>query len=71
MMISQFGFVLIVVLLILVNAIRILREWERGVVLRLGKYQAVRGPGLVFIIPLIEKMHKINTRVALRSSQCH
>ncbi len=63
MMISQFGFVLIVVLLILVNAIRILREWERGVVLRLGKYQAVRGPGLVFIIPLIEKMHKINTRV--------
>jgi regulator of protease activity HflC (stomatin/prohibitin superfamily) len=63
MMISQFGFVLLVVLLILVNAIRILREWERGVVLRLGKFQAVRGPGLVFIIPLIEKMHKINTRV--------
>lgn len=63
MMISQFGFVLLVILFILINAIRILREWERGVVLRLGKFQAVRGPGLVFIIPLIEKMHKINTRV--------
>ena len=63
MMLSQLGFVLIVVLLILVNAVRILREWERGVVLRLGKFQAVRGPGLIFIIPLIERMHKINTRV--------
>jgi regulator of protease activity HflC (stomatin/prohibitin superfamily) len=63
MMLSQVGFVLIVVLLLLVNAVRILREWERGVVLRLGRYQAVRGPGLIFIIPLIEKMHRINTRV--------
>ena len=63
MLSSQLGFVLIVVLLILVNAVRILREWERGVVLRLGKFQAVRGPGLIFLIPLIEKMHKINTRV--------
>ena len=63
MMLSQFGFVLIVVLLILVNAVRILREWERGVILRLGKFQSVRGPGLIFIIPLIEKMHKINTRI--------
>ena len=63
MMLSQVGFVLVVVLLLLVNAVRILREWERGVVLRLGRYQAVRGPGLVFIIPLIEKMHRINTRV--------
>ena len=63
MMLSQFGFVLIVVLLILVNAVRILREWERGVILRLGKFQSVRGPGIIFIIPLIEKMHKINTRI--------
>lgn len=59
----QIGFILIVILLVLVNAIKILKEWERGVVLRLGKFQAVRGPGLVLIIPFIEKMHKINTRV--------
>ena len=59
----QIGFILIVILFVLVNAIKILKEWERGVVLRLGKFQAVRGPGLVLIIPFIEKMHKINTRV--------
>jgi len=44
-------FVLIVLVLILANTIKILREWERGVVLRLGKFQAVRGPGITFLIP--------------------
>lgn len=56
-------FVLIVVVLILLNTIKLLREWERGVILRLGKFQAVRGPGLIFVIPAIERMHKVNTRV--------
>ncbi|MDZ7378288.1 MAG: slipin family protein [candidate division KSB1 bacterium] len=56
-------FLLIVVVLILFNTIKLLREWERGVVLRLGKFQAVRGPGLTFVIPVIERMYKINTRV--------
>ena len=57
------GFVIIAVLLILANAVKILREWERGVVLRLGKFQAVRGPGIIFVIPLIEKLYRINTRL--------
>ena len=56
-------FVLFLVVLLLSNAIKILREWERGVVLRLGNFQAVRGPGITFVIPFIEKMYKINTRV--------
>lgn len=56
-------FILIVVFLILSNAIKILREWERGVILRLGKFQAVRGPGITFVIPIIERMYRINTRV--------
>ena len=57
------AFVLIVIVLVLVNAIKILREWERGVILRLGKFQAVRGPGITFVIPMIERMYRINTRV--------
>lgn len=57
------AFVLIVVVLVLANAIKILREWERGVILRLGKFQAVRGPGITFVIPMIERMYRINTRV--------
>jgi len=56
-------FVLVVIVLILLNAIKLLQEWERGVVLRLGKFQAVRGPGLILIIPFIERMVKVNTRV--------
>ena len=57
------AFVLIVVLLFFATAIKILREWERGVILRLGKFQAVRGPGIIFVIPLLERMYRINTRV--------
>ena len=60
---SGIAFVLIVVLLFFATAIKILREWERGVILRLGKFQAVRGPGITFVIPLIERMYRINTRV--------
>lgn len=56
-------FVLVIIVLILFNTIKLLREWERGVILRLGKFQAVRGPGLIFVIPFIERMHKVNTRV--------
>ncbi len=51
------------VLILIYSAIYILREWERGVVLRLGKFQAVRGPGLTIVIPGLEKLYRINTRV--------
>ena len=57
------GFIIVIVLLIVFSAIKVLREWERGVVLRLGKFQAVRGPGITFVIPGIERMFRINTRV--------
>ena len=50
------AFVLIVVLLFFATAIKILREWERGVILRLGTFQAVRGPGITLVIPLLERM---------------
>lgn len=57
---------LIVVLVIggaLLSAmIKILNQWERGVVLRLGKAVGVRGPGLIVLIPIIERMMKVDTR---------
>ncbi|PLX66467.1 MAG: hypothetical protein C0602_12485 [Denitrovibrio sp.] len=56
-------FVLIpLVLILIVNTIKILKEYERGVVFRLGRYVSVRGPGLIILIPLIEKMVKVNLR---------
>jgi len=50
-------------LFILVNTIKILREYERGVVFRLGRLVGVRGPGLILLIPLFEKMVKVSLRV--------
>jgi regulator of protease activity HflC (stomatin/prohibitin superfamily) len=56
-------FLLAVIVLVLTSTIKVLREWERGVILRLGKFQDVRGPGIIIVIPLIERMFRINTRL--------
>ncbi len=56
------GMVVVFVLLLLVYAIRILREYERGVVFLLGRYQAVKGPGLVIIIPFLQTMERVDLR---------
>lgn len=49
--------------LILFSAIKILNEFERGVVLRLGKFAGVRGPGLIILVPGLEKMLKVDLRL--------
>jgi len=53
----------IIVIFILPQALRILREYERGVIFRLGKLQGAKGPGLIVLIPMIDKMVKIDLRV--------
>jgi regulator of protease activity HflC (stomatin/prohibitin superfamily) len=45
------------------SSVKILNEYERGVVFRLGSYSGVRGPGLIILIPGIEKMTKVDLRV--------
>ena len=44
------------------NSLRILREYERGVIFRLGRFVGVRGPGLIILIPFIERMVKVSLR---------
>lgn len=56
------GAIVAVVVLFLSNAIRIVREYERGVIFRLGRLVGAKGPGLFFIIPIIDKMVKISLR---------
>jgi regulator of protease activity HflC (stomatin/prohibitin superfamily) len=51
------------VIFILPQALRILREYERGVIFRLGKLEGAKGPGLIFLIPFIDKMVKMDLRV--------
>jgi regulator of protease activity HflC (stomatin/prohibitin superfamily) len=57
--------VLLLALLLLGSAIRILREYERGVVFTLGRYTGVKGPGLVLLLPGIQQMVKVDLRVAV------
>ena len=54
---------IVLAIFILPQAIRILREYERGVIFRLGKLQGAKGPGLIFLIPMVDKMVKMDLRV--------
>ena len=57
-----FGIV-IAAFILLTAAIKIVKEYERGVIFRLGRYVGIRGPGLIFLIPFIETMTKVELRV--------
>jgi len=61
----QFSLLAIVIIgfMLIFSAIRVLREYERGVVFRLGRLAGVRGPGLIFLIPVVDKMVKVSLRV--------
>jgi len=60
---STFGIVVIVVLLIIISsAVKIVQEYERGVIFRLGRLVGARGPGLFFIIPFADRMVKVDLR---------
>lgn len=48
---------------LLFSAFHVLREYERGVIFFLGRFQAVKGPGLIIVIPLIQKMVRVDLRV--------
>jgi regulator of protease activity HflC (stomatin/prohibitin superfamily) len=54
--------ILLFVFMLLVAALKILREYERGVVFFLGRFQRVKGPGLIIIIPIIQQMIRVDLR---------
>jgi regulator of protease activity HflC (stomatin/prohibitin superfamily) len=54
---------IVIAVFVLPQALRILREYERGVIFRLGKLLGAKGPGLIFLIPLVDKMVKMDLRV--------
>jgi regulator of protease activity HflC (stomatin/prohibitin superfamily) len=53
---------ILVVIFILASAIRILKEYERGVIFRLGRLVGAKGPGLILLIPMVDKMVKVSLR---------
>src|SRR5256712_11469395 len=54
---------IILAIIILPQAIRILREYERGVIFRLGKLLGAKGPGVIFLIPIVDRMVRMDLRV--------
>lgn len=56
------GLAVVLLALLLAAAIKILPEYERGVIFRLGRIQRLRGPGLIFIIPLVDRLVRVNLR---------
>jgi regulator of protease activity HflC (stomatin/prohibitin superfamily) len=61
--ISVLTVVIVFVVFVLLSAVRILKEYERGVIFRLGRLVASKGPGLILLVPIIDKMQKVTLRV--------
>ena len=59
------GFLIGIVLLIIFSAIKILKEYERGVIFQLGRFWKVKGPGIILVIPVIQQMDKRDLRVVV------
>ena len=60
---ATFGLIGAIFIIILVNTIKILKEYERGVIFFLGRFYRVKGPGLIILIPFIQTMTKVDLRV--------
>jgi regulator of protease activity HflC (stomatin/prohibitin superfamily) len=57
--------VIVVVVVILISAVRVVPEYERGVIFRLGRLVGAKGPGLFFIIPVVDKMVRVSLRTVV------
>src|SRR5215207_7904129 len=55
--------ILLIIFMVLASTIKIVKEYERGVVFRLGRLVGPRGPGLILLVPFIERMQKIDLRI--------
>jgi regulator of protease activity HflC (stomatin/prohibitin superfamily) len=62
MPLAGLGIIIFLVLIILSNAIRILKEYERGVIFRLGRLIGAKGPGIILLIPLVDRMVRVDLR---------
>ena len=58
-------YVIVGLLAILISAVKVLREYERGVIFLLGRFQRVKGPGLIIVIPFIQQIERIDLRVVV------
>jgi regulator of protease activity HflC (stomatin/prohibitin superfamily) len=57
------GIIVLALIILLSMAIKVVKEWERGVILRLGRLVGAKGPGMFFIIPFVDRMIKVDLRI--------
>ena len=62
-LLSSAGILIVLAIFVLASAVKIVQEYERGVIFRLGRLIGAKGPGLFFIIPFIDRMSKVDLRV--------
>lgn len=60
--IEPFIFLILIVALFLVSAFKVLTEYERGVIFQLGRFHGVKGPGLIIVIPVLQRMVRVDLR---------
>jgi regulator of protease activity HflC (stomatin/prohibitin superfamily) len=60
---STVGVIILFLIVVALSAVKIVQEYERGVIFRLGRLQGAKGPGLFLIIPFIDRMVKVDLRV--------
>ena len=64
LLIGLIGFIVFIIVVFLLSGIRVLKEWERMPVLRLGRYIGLKGPGIIYLVPIIDRAPlKISTRL--------
>ncbi|MCC7386567.1 MAG: slipin family protein [Deltaproteobacteria bacterium] len=66
MSLISWGSGLFILFFLFISGVRIIKEFERGVVLRLGKFSGTRGPGFIWIIPGVDRMYTVDLRVVAR-----
>ncbi len=63
MTVATLGFAFAILMVLFYNTVKVLKEYERGVVFFLGRFQKVKGPGLILLFPIIQTMTKVDLRV--------
>ncbi|MGA9343433.1 MAG: slipin family protein [Rhodanobacteraceae bacterium] len=66
-MFSSLAVVVVLIVLLLLSSIKILREYERGVVFLFGRFQSVKGPGIIILLPVVQQMVRMDLRTVVLS----
>jgi regulator of protease activity HflC (stomatin/prohibitin superfamily) len=62
-MFEAVGVIVIIILIVLFSSLKVLREYERGVIFLFGRFQSVKGPGIILVFPVVQQIMRVDLRV--------